>query len=71
MGFLSVPEKEDLLNSTKQKRSQKEIFSDAYKELTAFNTDITIYLINDIYQLLTQCQMVLDRVLIRRSGEYH
>lgn len=55
--------------TTKQKRSQKEIFSDAYKELTAFNTDITIYLINDMYQLLTQCQMVLDRVLIRRSGE--
>ncbi|KAK8818968.1 hypothetical protein WA538_001548 [Blastocystis sp. DL] len=54
--------------TTKQKRSQKEIFSDAYKELTAFNTDITIYLINDIYQLLTQCQMVLDRVLIRKYG---
>lgn len=51
----------------KQKRSQKEIFSDAYKDLTKFNTDITAYLINDMFQQLTQCQMVLDGLLIRIS----
>lgn len=53
------------MDYTNKKRSQKEIFSDAYKELIKFNTDITTYLINDMFQLLTQYQMVLDGLLIR------
>jgi len=53
------------MDYTNKKRSQKEIFSDAYKDLTKFNTDVTTYLINDMFQLLTQYQMVLDGVLIR------
>ncbi|KNB42131.1 tyrosine protein kinase [Blastocystis sp. subtype 4] len=56
------------MDYTNKKRSQKEIFSDAYKDLTKFNTDVTTYLINDMFQLLTQYQMVLDGVLIRQFG---
>ena len=52
------------------KRSQRETFMDFLNSLTAFNMNITMYLINDLFTLLSQSLMVLDNAFIRNQYLY-
>ena len=48
-----------------EKKSQKEIFEDAYNQLKHYSLNIVNILVTHIYQLIVNKEMVLDNVLVR------
>ena len=50
---------------SKEKKSQKEVFVEAYNELTKYNFNVTSILVRDIFECITKSFMVLDGYLIR------
>lgn len=49
----------------KERKTQKEIFTDAYNLLKNYTFVITSLLVKDIYDLIVQTEMVLDDLYIR------
>ena len=55
---------------SKEKKSQKEVFAEAFNELTKYNFNVTSILVRDIFECITKSYMVLDGYLIRIQFDY-
>ena len=55
---------------SKEKKSQKEVFAEAFNELTKYNFNVTSILVSDIFECITKSYMVLDGYLIRIQFDY-
>lgn len=52
--------------SKEKKKSQKEIFVEAYNKLTKYDIKVTSILVKDIFECVTKSHMVLDDLFVRR-----
>lgn len=54
--------------TTEKRRSQREIFADACKQLQCCDLSVTSILIMDLFECMVHSQLVLDDYMLRQNG---